>query len=138
MWSDYFEPDFCDQDSPSYVSSKYLPVFGDKHKNTPGYCGSMWEEINKNPIWDIRNPTQTVVRMLSKSEKLRQYAIEIDKDSKYDSYFNFDTKSEPFVADTVEYIFTFGKYKNKKLSEVLSIDKQYVKWCRQNVQFFNH
>lgn len=86
MWTDHFEPDFCDQDSPSYVRSKYLPLYGDKYKNDPGYCGSMWEEINKSPIWDIRNPAQTILK-LSKNEKLRQYAVEIDRNPKYDSYF---------------------------------------------------
>src|ERR1035437_7544758 len=38
--------------------------------------------------------------------------------------------------DPKEYIFTFGKYKGRKLTEVLDKSPSYVHWCVSNMQWF--
>lgn len=151
MWSDYFEPDFCDPDSPSYAGDEYLPLFGEKYRGQPGFVGDMWEECTKNPVWDFRDSIRVVRELnnpLNRYEKLRQRATEIDEDEKYDSYFEVTSQNTLPISQPEkipyskpidqEYRFTFGKYKGKRLADVLTFDRQYVKWCRENVSFFNH
>lgn len=68
-WSDYFEPEFGDTDSPSYVKvSPYLPI-----NPTLLDCTIELSSI----LWDIRNPTE-VVRQMGKYERLREYAVKIN------------------------------------------------------------
>jgi hypothetical protein len=35
-----------------------------------------------------------------------------------------------------QYILTFGKYKQRRLSYVFEKDPKYVKWAHENVEFF--
>ena len=38
---------------------------------------------------------------------------------------------------TFDYVFTFGKYKNRKLSDIVSIDPCYINWCISSIDNFN-
>lgn len=48
-------------------------------------------------------------------------------DSKYDT-----TKKDATQDDAVNWIFTFGKYKDKKMLDILQEDEQYVQWFINN------
>ena len=34
------------------------------------------------------------------------------------------------------YVFTFGKYKGRKISDIIEEDWEYIKWCKRNVKDF--
>lgn len=72
MWSDYFEPDFCDPDSPSYVeTSPYLPT---EHISLI----DCQQEVN-NVLWDFKDSFRTIQAVKkSFTQRLRDQAIIID------------------------------------------------------------
>lgn len=133
MWSDYFEPDFCDPDSSSYVeTSPYLPTGEIDILD----CQQEVDDV----LWDFRDAFR-VVRNLEKSkyDRLRDIAVRIDNDDRlWKDYSEFESETETEIKPVSQYIFTFGKYKGRTLQAVLDRDPSYIEWCRNNVAWFNH
>lgn len=46
---------------------------------------------------------------------------------------SFDDYKLPEKLNVNEYILTFGKYRGRKLIDVASTDKNYIEWCKANI-----
>ena len=139
-WSDYFEPDFDDPDSPHYVGDRYLPLFGENMRGQLGFVGDLWEEMSKVPIFDIKNPIHVMHVMSNpfRVDNLRKIAVQLDESDDWDMYAPIDPHpedeiyhddSEPNVPNNTQ-VFDRGKYKGQRVIDVLKFDKSYVDWAR--------
>jgi len=144
-WSDYFEPDFGDWDSPNYAGDYLLPVFGEKYRGTPGFVGDFSEEITKKPFFDVRDQ-ESVVRAVmahrSIHEIMREIALEtmrkLEDDPTYDIFgmsseitdpSHYEPPEEvPYAPESDTRCYDRGKYKGERVMDVYKADRSYFNW----------
>lgn len=146
MWSDYFEPDFEDMDSPHYAGDGYLPIF-DPHE-------TIWTAAYTKPFFDIRDPEMVVRAVLggtmsewkhprvTMTEYGRKILQMLEDDPEYDIFGPPATSDpahyepvpdEPYDPLTDERRFDRGKYKDQRVMDVAKRDPSYMAWAMDTI-----
>jgi len=100
-----------DKDLMQYVT-KDCPQFEvDTFDNTYIFTNKKWRNIG-NPKWyTVSNP---------------QYVLRIFEEHIESKYGSYSLKEDP--------IFPFGKYRNRKVSDIVKEDSKYIEWCINSME----
>ena len=119
----YQETETCEINQKDYIIT-YLEKDGkiEKHRG----C-----QIVEATLQGIKNPVQEYGSSLT---YCRRYSLlmALGLATEDDDGASLTQKKEPTLEDAKEYTINFGKYKGKKLEELLKEDKQYIQWMLNN------
>jgi hypothetical protein len=99
--------------------------------------GEVYKEIgDASPKSVNRTIEPHILRMASTRAKARAFrdAIGIDMVALEELGDIASEEEIPFETDLGDYVVRFGKYANKTLREIMSIDRDYVEWLGENAK----
>lgn len=121
----YQEVDTCDINQKDYIVTY---VSYDRGGNFERHRGC---QIVDAVLQGIKNPVQEYGSSLT---YCRRYSLlmALGLATEDDDGATFTQPKEATQEDAIKWTFTFGKYKDKKMLDVLQEDEQYVKWYLNN------